>query len=358
MRIIHCADLHLDAKMMSNFSNDMAKKRRLEILNTFENMVSFASENDVKIIIIAGDLFDTNEYTHKRIKDRVLSVIKNNPMIDFLYLKGNHDNSNYLDEYEKQIQNFKLFSKELKCYYYDNVTISGIEYSEKIKDEYQKLYLDESKFNILVLHGQESTTFSDNTENVNLNLLKNKNIDYLALGHIHTYKFEKLDQRGYYCYSGCIDGRGFDECGKKGFVLLQINEDNTFDKKFFVASSRIFYDIDVDVSIANDENDVYRFILENTEKITENDIVKINLMGEIKEELTIDTDYLKSKMMNRFYFVKINDKTNIRINYESYENDISLKGEFVRLLKDSQLGETEKSKIIQTGIKALLGKEF
>ena len=48
--------------------------------------------------------------------------------------------------------------------------------------------------------------------------LKNKNIDYLALGHVHKYKMEKLDNRGIYCYSGCLEGRGFDECGDKGCV--------------------------------------------------------------------------------------------------------------------------------------------
>ena len=53
-----------------------------------------------------------------------------------------------------------------------------------------------------------------------------KNIDYLALGHIHKYKQAELDQRGVYCYSGCLEGRGFDECGEKGFVLLDIDEES------------------------------------------------------------------------------------------------------------------------------------
>ncbi len=55
-------------------------------------------------------------------------------------------------------------------------------------------------------------------------MLRGKYIDYLALGHIHSYKKERLDDRGVYCYSGCLEGRGFDECGEKGFVLLDITE--------------------------------------------------------------------------------------------------------------------------------------
>ena len=41
-----------------------------------------------------------------------------------------------------------------------------------------------------------------------------------------------------------------------------------------------------------------------------------------------------------------------------YQNDISLKGEFIRLvLKQEDLTDEQKSKIISTGIKALSGEE-
>ena len=96
-----------------------------------------------------------------------------------------------------------------------------------------------NNFNIVVLHGQEAnySDKKDKAEIINLKELKNKNIDYLALGHIHKYKLEKLDNRGIYCYSGCLEGRGFDECGDKGFVLLEI-EENKINTKFIKNSIR------------------------------------------------------------------------------------------------------------------------
>lgn len=59
MKIIHCADLHLDSKMTSNLSKEQAKERKMEILRTYSRMIEYARNNDVKAIIIAGDLFDT-----------------------------------------------------------------------------------------------------------------------------------------------------------------------------------------------------------------------------------------------------------------------------------------------------------
>ena len=43
---------------------------------------------------------------------------------------------------------------------------------------------------------------------------------------IHKYKKEKLDNRGVYCYSGCLEGRGFDECGEKGLKTAVALLDN------------------------------------------------------------------------------------------------------------------------------------
>lgn len=358
MRIIHCSDLHLDSKMLSNFTPEQAKNRRLELLKTFERMVCFANENEVSIIIIAGDLFDKSDYVYKKIKDRVISIIKNNPQIDFIYLKGNHDKTNYFEKVEQQLENFKLFDKSLKTFEYDNVHISGVEYSLNIRKEYENMNFNSDKFNIVVLHGQESNSFNDFEENVNINMLKNKNIDYLALGHIHSFKISQLDERGFYCYSGCLDGRGFDECGEKGFVLLQIEKDNTFKYKFIPISSRLYYDIDVDITAQNSEDEIYDTVLKSVEKISENDIVRVNLIGEIDENLSIDLEYFQSKFADMFYLIKFNDKTNTKIDYLSYQNDISLKGEFIRLIQSSDMEENQKNDIIKVGIKALLGKEF
>ena len=59
MKIIHCADLHLDSKMTANLDKDKARERKAELLRTFERMITYASQNQVEAILIAGDMFDT-----------------------------------------------------------------------------------------------------------------------------------------------------------------------------------------------------------------------------------------------------------------------------------------------------------
>ena len=71
MKIIHCADLHLDSKMESNLDREAAGMRRDELLDTFERMVAYAAEQNVRVILIAGDLFDKPN-VRKTAKTRVI----------------------------------------------------------------------------------------------------------------------------------------------------------------------------------------------------------------------------------------------------------------------------------------------
>ena len=87
MKIIHCADLHLDSKMTANLSKDKAKERRNEILRTFTRMVDYASQNGISVILIAGDLFDTRNVS-AMVRNTIRDKIAKTPEIDFLYLQS------------------------------------------------------------------------------------------------------------------------------------------------------------------------------------------------------------------------------------------------------------------------------
>lgn len=359
MKLIHCADLHLDSKMETNLSSEQASERRIEILQTFENMIQYAKVNGVKVVIIAGDLFDTIKDTHKRMKSRVLELINNAEDIDFLYLQGNHDNSDYYRQLESVPSNLKFFNKKWTCYEYGEITITGVELQNDTSNGiYSELSLKEHKINIVVLHGQESNYGNkDKAEIINLGELQNKYIDYLALGHIHEYKYKKLDNRGMYCYPGCLEGRGFDECGKKGFVILDV-QDGKIGHEFIHQAKRTFHEISVDITGLISESEIVKKIEESVQDIPNMDLVKIILCGEVEEDTDIDTAYIKNKFYNLFYFLKVYDHTKVKINFEAYEKDISLKGEFIRTVKSLLISEEEKEKIILTGIKALAGREI
>lgn len=365
MKIIHCADLHLDSAMTANLDRKKAKERKIELLNTFDRMVQYASEHDIEAILIAGDLFDKKTVT-KMAANTVYQAFIDNPDIDFYILKGNHDEDIFLDNLEEIPENVKTFGEDWTSYRIgknDNIVITGAVLNKENKVSlFNELVLDNNDFNILILHGQESAgQTKDKTVVIPLKSIRNKGIDYLALGHIHSYKEAELDKRGVYCYPGCPEGRGFDECGEHGFVVLDIDEDKkTCEREFVPIAKRKLYTIDVDISGLNSSAEIIGSIKSvlNKEKYSSESLIKIVLTGEVDAFCEKDSDYILKQFENDYYFVKLYDETKLKVSYEDFALDESLKGEFVRIvLAKEDISEEDKAEIIRYGINILSGEE-
>ena len=366
MRLIHCADLHLDSKMTSNLDRNKAKERRAEILSTFTRMVNYASEHGISAILIAGDMFDTSSIsalTRNTVRDTVI----NNSDIDFYYLTGNHDRDSFLSSLDEIPENLKLFSDEWKSYGLNDdgsVILTGLELT---KDNngicYNSLVLNPEDINIVMLHGQETETVTkDKAEVIALRELKNKNIDYLALGHVHFHKEEQLDGRGVYCYPGCLEGRGFDETGEHGFMVLDIDEDaHKIERTFVPFALRSLYEVPVDITDLSTSGDIIDKITMtlSEEDMDHGSLIKIVLKGDVDIEVEKDLEYIYKNFEDRFYFVKIYDETGYKVDYSDYALDASLKGEYVRQIRAAtDISEADKPEVIRMGLMAIAGENI
>ena len=352
MKLIHCADLHLDSPMESNLPTEKAKERKNEILSTFSKLVRIATENGVSAILIAGDLFDSNHIT-KKTEQYVLDLIASHPDLAFFYLAGNHDRGNALRASDERPENLYTFDEGWTSYDFGELVITGSECPDP-----DTLSLDKSACNIVLMHGQQRTGGARGAEEdiIRFSALKNKNIDYLALGHIHEYRPLKLDERAVACYSGCLEGRGFDECGQKGYVLLEIDKDR-IKHQFVPIARRTLHTVECDVSDFASQLELEERVTTTVKDIPASDLVKVVLTGSCAAEAQKDVDRLTSLLSERFYFAKVYDKSRVTIRPEDYQYDISLKGEFVRRVMASNLSDGEKERVIVCGFRALNGEE-
>ncbi len=356
MRLIHCSDLHLDSKMESNLPPEKARERGNELCRTFLRLVNYGEEHGVSVVLIAGDLFDSERCSAKTAAI-VLDGIRKAKGIDFLYLRGNHDESGLAFAGQELPENLKLFSNHWSSYRYGSVVISGIEFDgENDSTLYQDLKLDSEDCNLVVLHGQTSSSMG--AEQVCLPALRGKGIDYLALGHLHSYQVQALDQRGTCCYSGCLEGRGFDECGEKGFVLLEITGSGRVDARFVPFAGRTLHELPVDITGLTTVPELSRGLRRAAEGIDPGDLIKFVLTGACTLDTQKDLDYLEAELNEDYYFVKIKDESSLRLHPEDYARDISLKGAFVRLVLEGEESGAEKERIIRCGIQALSGEEI
>ena len=409
VRLIHTADLHLDTTFSSRFSKEEAEERRQGLLLAWNKLLDFGAEKRVQAVLIAGDLFDSPVVSRSTM-DIFLSSIRKNPEISFFYLRGNHDTKNTFLFQEHLPKNLFLFSHEGKKYRLnEKLVLAGQEFYGRGEQEEENYFFDseeeeeqaleqgmdripaeeeavqgiwnfkEEDCNLLMLHGmlRESSVSKETSEEkassertpeavqtedgISLRALSKYPIHYLALGHIHKREEGRFGALRY-LYPGCLQGRGSDEEGEKGFYYLEINEQNKEIRTEFVPLKDGEFRI-IEVLLSEEDGS-----LEALEKITERireenagekDSLRIILKGEKSPEGERNLRYLEKQLSENHAYVEIKEECRLKLHKEDFMHEKSLKGEFLRMVSDSEsLSEEEKEKIILLGIGLLQGEEL
>lgn len=355
MKLIHCADVHLDSALGAHLSAEKARERRAELLDDFCSLPDYAQENGVSAILIAGDLFDVARPA-KRTLSRVREAVLSHPDVIFFYLPGNHDPAVSLFEPGTAPDNFRVFGDAWQSFRLGQAVISG-----RSRPDPDGLRLDPGDFNLVLLHGLAVNGAADpDNDEFSLPAFANRGIDYLALGHIHDRRSvpcERFDGRCTARYCGCLAGRGFDECGEKGFLLLELSPDRKLSSKFVPWGTRSLRSVPVDLTGCTGQAEVERRIAAATADISDGDLVRVLLVGELDPSFSPDTVHAE-RAVGRFWFVQVRDETRLALRPEDYQNDVSLKGEFIRLVHASDLPDDLQDRVIGCGLRAIYGEDL
>ena len=406
VKLIHTADLHLDSAFRSRFTKEEAENRRQKQLMAWKELLSFAVEKKVQGILIAGDLFDSPVVSHGTM-DFFLSTISEHPEISFFYLRGNHDTENTFCYQENLPKNLFLFSEKGKKYRLnDRLLLAGVEYGTKdisfgenegatqgagqaaeqgvgqenahgaealskseseSEEESKFLKLKEEDCNILLLHGAlyQGTPKGEavqGEEGIFLKNLEKLPLSYIALGHIHKGGEGKLNNGALWAYPGCLQGRGFDEEGERGFLYLKVEEEKKEIRKEFIPIKQGEFRI-LEIELLEDEGTLacLKKIEVEMEKagIVKEDSLRIILKGKKGLEQERNLRYLQLQLQDSVFFLEIRDECELSWNREEAMKEKSLKGEFLRVLAAADnLSKEEQEEIIALGMGLLQGGEL
>jgi len=346
LKFIHTSDLHLDSALSSISSMSKARQRRGELTDTFYRIAQFAVSNQIDGIIVAGDMFDIANASFA-VKKQVADIIANAKEVVFYLLSGNHDRKAFDDDFVAMLPQNAILLKNGVQYRHDNVTITAVDGQKA--DENSLPQLPVETFNVVVAHGQ---IVSGNGEGINPKKFASKNVDYFALGHIHSFSHGNIDRRGKWVYSGCPEGHGFDECGEKGFVIF----DTVGNVQFVPYCKRRCHEIEVDVTGLGSYVSQLEKIKKQIEGLSADDVYKIVLCGEVEPDVRIDTFALTNRL-DHLFFVKVVDKTITKFDWQKYSAEKSLKGEFFRVVNSLDVSDEDKQYILKCGFAAMDGVE-
>ena len=150
-------------------------------------------------------------------------------------------------------------------------------------------------------------------------------LTYLALGHIHQYSGLQKAGDTHWAYPGCPQGRGFDETGEKGVLLVDVDADSVSAR--FVPLARRRYEIlSVDLTGAESALGAIEAALPLD---TQDHIYRILLTGEGE---TPDLAALERALSSRFYGLTLRDHTRLPRDLWRRKEEDTLTGLFLREL--------------------------
>lgn len=372
VKFLHTADVHLGARF--KYLGEKASIQREQLKKTFARVVSHAVEEKINIVLIAGDLFDSNTVSVSTI-DFVkgqLGILNQNG-IRVCILAGTHDlldqGSLYLRErFEDELENVCVFTKDKeKCEYPDlDVTVWGKSNTQSKSEETPIISPKSSatKYNILMAHGSvqiEGKSAKDDYP-ITFEQIKNCGMDYVALGHWHS--LGEYSQGGVKCYySGSPEMLDIDQKGAGTILQVSIKDTRELEVKPVKVGSTDFVTLEIDLEQINNEEELKKIIGKDAHP---NMIKTVELKGLVAAELAINTQRLEQELREDFFRLKIINNSHVKmdsIDEKNYPEEL-VTGQFVRLMKNkigNSKDDSEKKlleRVLHLGLAELTGKNI
>ncbi|MBQ6430729.1 MAG: DNA repair exonuclease [Oscillospiraceae bacterium] len=322
IRILHAADFHLDSAF-SSLPPEKAASRRREQRAALEQLAALCEGCD--LVLLSGDLFDS-----ARVYRDTLDALKRffaAVSAEIFIAPGNHDyltqGSPYLTEdWGERVHIFT--SNTVERVRLDACDVYGAGFTAQemppMLDGFR--VNDPDRLNLMVLHGDLQPNSVYNY--ISAEAVAASGLDYLALGHVHKGEVRQFGKT-VCAWPGCLMGRGFDECGEKG--VYKVTLDKSACKTEFLPLRTRKYEI-LSVDAGDDPLAAIRAALPAQ---TGDDCYRILLTGESD---AVDLPALERALAPRFYSLSVRDCTVPKQALWAAAGDDTLRGHFLRDLKE------------------------
>ena len=378
IKIMHCADIHLDAPFTAH-QPQKAQARRTELRGTFSSMMLWAKTNDIDIMLMAGDIFDC-DYATKETVALVVREFASNPRCKFVISPGNHDpftdgglysRTDFPDNvYIFDSEDLGKFSFDDVGDDHDRVDVYGYAFrsSRLERNPFAGKKPDvPDRINLLCAHGEYNNPLSDKCP-IMAAEIRDSDFDYVALGHVHNSQAVEKLGNSHFGYSGCLEGRDFGECGHKGAIYAEISKEEGRAEMSIrhVRFSKRRYEADkLDITGASDAEDVIQRMKGFfTEKRYGSDtLLRVTLTGDVSPELRLNLAELEAVFAEQFFTIEVRDGTIPLYNAKLLESDLTIRGAvYNRLLPMLRDGSPEERRraaaALRVALAALSGSDF
>ncbi len=329
MRILHSADWHLDAPL-TQLSPEQGALVKGQLLALPEKIAALVQTHQCDLVLLAGDIFDGQpsweslDALHRAFRQMQVPVFIS---------PGNHDfctaQSPWLQE--AWPENVHVFTKAQM----ESVAVPALD-CRVYGAGYQSMDCDgllagfqaqcEERYALGVLHGNPNKSKSPYCP-ITTEQIRESGLDYLALGHIHQGG-SFLAGQTLCAWPGCPMGKGFDETGTKGVLLVTLEE--TARTEFLPLDGVQFFDICADAQM--DPQGALEGVLP---ALCTDDFYRVTLTGEAE---TVDVQKLQ-RLFPHIPNLTVADKTQPPLQLWKTHGQDTLEGIYFDLLQELAEGE-------------------
>lgn len=226
MKLLHSSDFHLDSPL-TGLAIEKSLQRRRELRELPARLARLAKDEGVDLALLTGDLFDGERVYPETV--RALARALEDMRIPVFIAPGNHD-------YYHDKSPYAAFSWPDHVHIFTSPNLQAVELpglncvvhgcaftaSHREDDPLAGFAAPaDGKLHLLCVHGEVGLAGS--YAPIDPKSLERSGAAYAALGHIHTAGSGKAG-RTLWAYPGCPEGRGFDELGPKGALIVSFDE--------------------------------------------------------------------------------------------------------------------------------------
>jgi DNA repair exonuclease SbcCD nuclease subunit len=226
--------------------------------------------------------------------------------------------------------------------------------------------LPQGLFNIVLSHGSDVSRVPAGKSKhgpFTIEDIARKNVHYCALGHYHQqHRLANPIDSTQVWYSGVPEGRGWDEEGACGYLLIEAEIGSVTVERQVCSQfdlKTIFINCD---GFSTREQILDAILAQRGLQFTSNTILRVQLIGALDPRLELSLPELEERLAGEVLYIRWEDQTHSALDFDSLAQEKTLRGRFIRLLNEriAAAGEVERAPLERArlyGIQALSGRE-
>ena len=362
-RIVHFADLHLDASFAwAGAASAVARQRRQSLRDVLVRIAAIVREVEADALFCGGDLYEHDRVTRDT-AEFLRATFRSLDPVPVYVAPGNHDwygpESVYArNDWSPNVHIFRgprLAPVPLR----PGLTLwGGAHLAPANTDDFLEGFRVEGPgAHIALFHGAERSWFAEQGPGkephaaFDAGAIEATGLSHAFLGHYHRPRDAER-----HTYPGNPDPLAFGEDGLRGVVIARVAEDGSLTRERRVVAQTEVHDLVLDVGGCGSSQEIRdRLRVLAGER---SGIVRLTVEGELEPEVDLREDDLRHVLAGTFDAVQVR-LGNLRSGYDlgAIRGEHTVRGAFVSDVLDSDLPEDEKRRVLIAGLRALDGRD-